>query len=105
MNVPEDYNDDEERDCTAQELLPKNNTNDTDLSVIQTMAPQTTVMTGEHCRSVSGNDNSQSVLGNDRSWSRSIVGAAGHRKQERDKKTRSVRWHKGVSHVQNIAVE
>ncbi len=105
MNVPEDYNDDEERDCTVQELLPKNNASDTDHSVIQTMAPQTTGVPGEHCRSVLGNDRSWNVLGNDRSWSRSIVGAAGHRKQERDKKTRSVRWHKGVSHVQNIAVE
>ena len=57
-----------------QELLPKNNTNDTDHSVIQTMAPQTTAVTGEHCRS---------VLGNDHSWSRSIMGATGQQKQER----------------------
>ena len=83
-------------------VTTKKNASDTDQSVIQTMAPQTTGVPGEHCRSVLGNDRSWNVLGNDRSWSRSIVGAAGHRKQERDKKTRSVRWHKGVSHVQNI---
>ena len=29
MNVPEDYDNDEEQDCTVQELLPKNNVNDT----------------------------------------------------------------------------
>ena len=76
------------------------------LSDIWIMVPQTTEVTGEHCRSVLGNDRGWSVLGNDRSWSRSILGAAGQWKQERDKKMPSVRWHKGVTHdVRNNAVE
>jgi hypothetical protein len=97
MNVPEDYDDDNERDCTAWELLPETDTSNTDLcSVRQTIASQTMPVTRKHCRS---------VLGNDRTRSRSILGATGQLMQEKYKKMRSVRWAKKLTHVRIIAVE